>query len=293
MCCSSDSSAAELAALHATTSSFAPAVEQMIGDLDREPLQLLLRAVAVREARGVAEVQVVLGRQRDEQLVQHGQAADARVEHGDRALLLTGIPMDGARARRGPRRVRSPRPMRALIVTNMYPTPDRPALGSFVRDQVQALRADRRDRARAVRVRARASRARTCGRARPCGALPRRALRRRPRPLRALTAWPALAVSGPRARRDAARDRSRHPRSRAITLAGLRTIDLVATVSEPLAREGSAVGVRRAARRAADRRRHRPLPTDPARAGPRRAGPRSRRPLPAVSGRSAAAGEAL
>ena len=30
--------------------------------------------------------------------------------------------------------------MRALIVTNMYPTPERPALGSFVRDQVDALR---------------------------------------------------------------------------------------------------------------------------------------------------------
>jgi teichuronic acid biosynthesis glycosyltransferase TuaC len=33
--------------------------------------------------------------------------------------------------------------MRALIVTNMYPTPERPALGAFVRDQVEALR--RRD----------------------------------------------------------------------------------------------------------------------------------------------------
>ncbi len=33
--------------------------------------------------------------------------------------------------------------MRALVVTNMYPTPERPALGSFVRDQVEALR--RRD----------------------------------------------------------------------------------------------------------------------------------------------------
>ena len=30
--------------------------------------------------------------------------------------------------------------MRALIVTNMYPTAARPALGSFVRDQVEALR---------------------------------------------------------------------------------------------------------------------------------------------------------
>src|ERR1700748_413903 len=33
----------------------------------------------------------------------------------------------------------APPPMRALIVTNMYPSPDRPALGSFVRDQVEAL----------------------------------------------------------------------------------------------------------------------------------------------------------
>ena len=30
--------------------------------------------------------------------------------------------------------------MRALVVTNMYPTPDRRPLGSFVRDQVEALR---------------------------------------------------------------------------------------------------------------------------------------------------------
>lgn len=30
--------------------------------------------------------------------------------------------------------------MRALVVTNMYPLPDRPALGSFVRDQVEAIR---------------------------------------------------------------------------------------------------------------------------------------------------------
>ncbi|MDQ2896291.1 MAG: glycosyltransferase family 4 protein, partial [Actinomycetota bacterium] len=30
--------------------------------------------------------------------------------------------------------------MRALIVTNMYPTAERPGLGRFVHDQVQALR---------------------------------------------------------------------------------------------------------------------------------------------------------
>ena len=33
--------------------------------------------------------------------------------------------------------------MRALIVTNMYPTPERPEYGRFVLDQVEALR--RRD----------------------------------------------------------------------------------------------------------------------------------------------------
>src|ERR1700748_3023680 len=37
----------------------------------------------------------------------------------------------------------APPPMRSLIVTNMYPSPARPALGPFVRDQVEALR--RRD----------------------------------------------------------------------------------------------------------------------------------------------------
>src|SRR5581483_11698545 len=30
--------------------------------------------------------------------------------------------------------------MRALVVTNMYPTAERPALGVFVRDQVEALK---------------------------------------------------------------------------------------------------------------------------------------------------------
>ena len=33
------------------------------------------------------------------------------------------------------------RRLRVLVVTNMYPTPETPAFGSFVRDQVQALRA--------------------------------------------------------------------------------------------------------------------------------------------------------
>src|SRR5207253_773344 len=33
------------------------------------------------------------------------------------------------------------RPMRVLVATSMYPTPARPELGSFVRDQVESLRA--------------------------------------------------------------------------------------------------------------------------------------------------------
>jgi glycosyltransferase involved in cell wall biosynthesis len=43
-----------------------------------------------------------------------------------------------------PNHARVPLPaVRVLVVTNMYPTPERPALGPFVRDQVEALR--RRD----------------------------------------------------------------------------------------------------------------------------------------------------
>jgi hypothetical protein len=35
----------------------------------------------------------------------------------------------------------SARRLRVLVVSNMYPTPETPAFGTFVRDQVQALRA--------------------------------------------------------------------------------------------------------------------------------------------------------
>ena len=58
--------------------------EQRLGDLEREALELLGRAVAVREARRVAEVEEVLVRELDEQLVQHREPADAGVEDRDR-----------------------------------------------------------------------------------------------------------------------------------------------------------------------------------------------------------------
>ena len=123
--------------------------------------------------------------------------------------------------------------MRALIVTNMYPSPARPALGSFVRDQVQALeRIPELDvELFAFEPGSPAAYARAAS-----------ALRRRYRGGRfdvvhahfGLTAWPALAV-----RADAhavtlhGTDLS-HPRSRALTTAALPLLDLVAAVSEPL-----------------------------------------------------------
>ena len=124
--------------------------------------------------------------------------------------------------------------MRALIVTNMYPTPARPALGSFVRDQVEALR-----RIAGLEIelfafdpgspRAYLSAARE--------------LQRRHRDERydvvhahfGLSAWPAFAARGAAHAVTLHGTDLVHPRSRAITLAALPFLDLVATVSEPMA----------------------------------------------------------
>jgi teichuronic acid biosynthesis glycosyltransferase TuaC len=126
------------------------------------------------------------------------------------------------------------RVIRALIVTNMRATPDRPALGSFVADQVAALRATGEAEIEvhdftpgSPREYARAG----------------RELRRRWRGTRldvvhahfGLTAWPARGVA---ARVHAVTLHGTdlvHPRSRAVTLAALPLTDLVAVVSEPLA----------------------------------------------------------
>jgi teichuronic acid biosynthesis glycosyltransferase TuaC len=125
-------------------------------------------------------------------------------------------------------------PMRALIVTNMYPTAQRPALGSFVRDQVQALR-----RIEDVEVELFAFA--------PGGAYAylnaAATLRRRYRHDSfdvvhahfGLAAWPALNAPGATHAVTLHGTDLHHPRSRAITLAILPFLDLVATVSEPLA----------------------------------------------------------
>src|SRR4051794_5055389 len=133
--------------------------------------------------------------------------------------------------------------MRALVVTNMYPTSARPALGRFVQDQVEALR-----RIDEVEVELFAF---------PPGlrSYPRaaRELRRRHRGERfdvvhahfGLTAWPALALRGaPHVVTFHGTDLA-HPRSRRITRAALPFVDLVAAVSPELAREVPGAGGRR------------------------------------------------
>jgi teichuronic acid biosynthesis glycosyltransferase TuaC len=125
-------------------------------------------------------------------------------------------------------------PIRALLVTNMYPTPARPALGSFVRDQVDALR-----RIDGVEL--------TVFAFEPGGTA---AYVKAGRDLRrarhdhsfdivhahfGLTAWPAFAAKGKAHAVTLHGTDLTHPRSRAITLAALPFEDLVATVSAPLA----------------------------------------------------------
>jgi teichuronic acid biosynthesis glycosyltransferase TuaC len=124
--------------------------------------------------------------------------------------------------------------MRALVVTNMYPSRERPAHGTFVRDQVEALR-----QLEGVEVEVFAF-----GGGGP-GAYGRAALSLRRRTAGrkfdvvhahfGLTAWPALSASGRRRALTLHGTDLAHPRSRALTLAALRRYDLVATVSASLA----------------------------------------------------------
>jgi len=109
--------------------------------------------------------------------------------------------------------------MRALVVTNMYPSPERPALGSFVRDQVEALR--RRDD---VEVELFAFPPGFAEYAKAAARLRRRYRRHRFDIVHAhfgLTAWPALLAGlGPVLVTLHGNDLF-HPRSRRITLAAL------------------------------------------------------------------------
>jgi teichuronic acid biosynthesis glycosyltransferase TuaC len=126
--------------------------------------------------------------------------------------------------------------VRALIVTNMYPSPARPALGSFVRDQVDALR-----RGGEAEIEVFGFEPGGYGAyARAAGQLKARYAGDRFDVVHAhfgLTTWPALAA------RASARVVTLHgtdlanPRSRAVTLAGVRLCDLVGVVSDELAKD--------------------------------------------------------
>lgn len=125
--------------------------------------------------------------------------------------------------------------MRALIVTTLYPTAEHPGLGVFVRDQVREL-------SKLPEVDVEVFSFRSAGAASYLEAA--RTLRRRYRGTAfdvvhahfGLTAWPALAVSGaPHAVTLHGTDVS-VARSRAISLAALPFVDLVAPVSDELAR---------------------------------------------------------
>ena len=124
--------------------------------------------------------------------------------------------------------------MRALIVTNMYPSPAHPALGSFVADQVSALR-------RTGQVELEVFAFDPGGAGAYLGAARRLAGNRQRYDIVhahfGLTAWPARAARAHKRAVTLHGTDLAHPRSRPITLAGLRTCDLVATVSEPLRAE--------------------------------------------------------
>ncbi|MDX6679958.1 MAG: hypothetical protein QOE31_4010 [Solirubrobacteraceae bacterium] len=117
--------------------------------------------------------------------------------------------------------------IRALVVTNMYPTRARPALGNFVRDQVLALqRIDDLD----VELHAFGPGPRSLVRA--GFDLRRRFAGRRFDVVHAhfgLTAWPALAVDAGKRLVTLHGNDVYHPRSRRITAAVLGRMDLIGT----------------------------------------------------------------
>ncbi len=121
--------------------------------------------------------------------------------------------------------------MRALIVTNMYPSPEAPARGSFVRDQVRALE-------RIDEVDLELFAFDPGGIRQYADAFPQ--VRRRYRGQRfdvvhshfGLTAWPAFAARADVHALTMHGNDLVHPRSRAITLAALPFLDIPAVVSE-------------------------------------------------------------
>lgn len=122
--------------------------------------------------------------------------------------------------------------MRALVVSNMRPSPEHPARGIFVRDQVAALR-----RRGDVDIELFEFPPGLLSYATAAATLRRRHRRDRFDIVHAhfgLTAWPALAVAATARLVTLHGTDVRHPRSRRLTLAAATRMDLVATVSEEL-----------------------------------------------------------
>ena len=86
---------AAVAVLQATTTSFSVLGLEMAADLEREAAAPRRAGAGRRAARVVAEVDRVLVRQRDEQLVEDGEAAHAGVEDADRPPVHRADDTDG------------------------------------------------------------------------------------------------------------------------------------------------------------------------------------------------------
>ena len=213
----------------------------------RTPASSLLGAVAVREAGGVAEVQVVLGRAAT-RAARAGRSSPPTPESNTpTGLLGKTVPSRGAwcqrQARAGTLRSHAPR---ARAGRHEH-VPDAGAAGARqLRPRPgRGAATDRRDRGRGVRVRARRRRRIPAPRADLCDA--------------AGTAAATSTSSTPTSASTAGRRSRSAARSRAVTLHGtdlspsrararsrspaLPLLDLVATVSEALARPGPALGV--------------------------------------------------
>ena len=170
-----------------------------------------------------------------------------------------------------------------LVLSNMLPDPLHPERGSFVRDQVAAIRAleqgEGSDASPAGQGTPRRDRVEVELYEFPPGPRALLAAARRLRARRGerfdlvhahfgLSAWPALAVGAPLRALTLHGTDLRHPRTRLLTRAALPTVQLLATVSAELARELPA----RARRRAqvlpcgVDMERFRPLARQQARA---------------------------
>jgi teichuronic acid biosynthesis glycosyltransferase TuaC len=140
--------------------------------------------------------------------------------------------------------------MRALVVSNMRPDSGHPARGSFVRDQVDALA-----RIDGLEVELLEERPGAGGYARLARAL----ATRRGRGYDVvhahfgLTAWPTLALRGPKHAVTLHGTDVRHPRSGRLTRAVLPFMDLVAVASQALADELASGGGRGGAGAAARR----------------------------------------